>query len=568
MKFTKLRLSGFKSFVEPVEFAIEPGLTGIVGPNGCGKSNLLEAVRWVMGESSYKSMRGTGMEDVIFAGTAGRPPHNLAEVSLILDNRTRRAPSGFNDTDTIEISRRIEREVGSVYRINGQDVRARDVQLFFADAATGAHSPALVRQGQINEIISVKPFERRRILEEAAGISGLYSRRHEAELKLRAAQTNLSRLEDSTAHLASRVRSLRRQARQAVRYRAISEEIHRMHALMLTLRWQAAQEDVTEKTAGCSSAQHATLRLTTRAAQAARQEAESATQIPTLREEEARTAAALHRLRAALENLDKEETRCREAIESCEAQAKQMRDDESHAHTLLQDTQKTIAKLSQEHQSLVDDSVQQTQEEAEKNVKLSQERLERCENTLERLARERAAYEVRLGRLEEGLREAHDKREQARQELAALEQTRQTLKATQGIDSQKSALESLEQKLSENARAVTEIAARLQSARAAEEQAQGPRESARQVLEHLKAEEEALREFLGPEEEEPALAHHVHVEAGFEKALGAALGDDLLAALREVSDRPYWYELGPLSSEVPLPDGVRPLSEVVRGPPF
>jgi chromosome segregation protein len=181
LKFTRLRVLGFKSFVEPTEFVIEPGLTGVVGPNGCGKSNLVEALRWVMGESSYKAMRASGMDDVIFQGSLNRPARNTAEVSLAVDNSDRTAPVAFNDSEQIEITRRIEREAGSVYRINGRDVRARDVQLLFADASTGAHSPAIVGQGKIGELIAAKPVDRRALLEEAAGIAGLHNRRHEAE---------------------------------------------------------------------------------------------------------------------------------------------------------------------------------------------------------------------------------------------------------------------------------------------------------------------------------------------------------------------------------------------------
>ena len=215
MKFQRLRLLGFKSFCEATDFLIEPGLTGVVGPNGCGKSNLVEALRWVMGENSYKNMRASGMDDVIFSGGGSRPARNLAEVGLVLDNSARTAPAVFNDADTIEVTRRIEREQGSTYRVNGREVRARDVQLLFADASTGARSPALVRQGQIGEIISAKPQARRRILEEAAGVAGLHSRRHEAELRLNAASENLTRLEDVLKQVDSQADSLRRQARQA-----------------------------------------------------------------------------------------------------------------------------------------------------------------------------------------------------------------------------------------------------------------------------------------------------------------------------------------------------------------
>ncbi|MET0868187.1 MAG: AAA family ATPase, partial [Pseudorhodoplanes sp.] len=221
MKLTRLRLIGFKSFVEPTDFLIEPGLTGVVGPNGCGKSNLVEALRWVMGENSIKSMRATDMDQVIFAGSGNRPARNHAEVSMAIDNTDRKAPQVYNDHEQLEVGRRIEREQGSTYRINGREVRARDVQILFADASTGARSPALVHQGRIGEIIQAKPEQRRRVLEEAAGISGLHARRHEAELRLRAAEQNLQRLEDVIGQLSSQMDALKRQARQAVRYRTV-----------------------------------------------------------------------------------------------------------------------------------------------------------------------------------------------------------------------------------------------------------------------------------------------------------------------------------------------------------
>ena len=225
MHFNKLRLTGFKSFVDPTELLIADGLTGVVGPNGCGKSNLLEALRWVMGETRAKAMRGGGMEDVIFAGASSRPARNFAEVALTMDNQDRLAPSGFNDSDVLEVTRRITRDVGSAYKVNGKDTRARDVQMLFADAATGATSPALVRQGQISELINSKPKNRRRVLEDAAGIAGLYARRHEAELKLKGTEANLLRVDDVVEQLAGQLATLARQAKQAARYRAIGEEI-------------------------------------------------------------------------------------------------------------------------------------------------------------------------------------------------------------------------------------------------------------------------------------------------------------------------------------------------------
>ena len=215
MQIKRLRLTGFKSFVDPSDLAIAPGLTGVVGPNGCGKSNLLEALRWTMGENSPRSMRGAGMEDVIFAGTASRPPRDFAEVSLLAEV----------DEREVEVVRRIERGAGSAYRIDGRDVRARDVQLLFADAATGAHSPALVSQNRISAVISAKPAERRQMLEEAAGIAGLHVRRKEAETRLRATEANLARLDEVMADAEARAAALRRQARAAERYRTLSDRI-------------------------------------------------------------------------------------------------------------------------------------------------------------------------------------------------------------------------------------------------------------------------------------------------------------------------------------------------------
>ena len=237
MHFTRLHLSGFKSFVDASDLIIKPGLTGIVGPNGCGKSNLVEALRWVMGETSAKGMRGKEMDDVIFGGTTSRPARNLAEVTLHIDNSDRTAPAAFNDSDGIEVSRQIDRGQGSTYRIGGREVRALDVRLLFADQATGAHSTALVSQGEINALISAKPSARRVLLEEAAGITGLHSRRHEAELRLRAAESNLSRLDDVLETLEAQLRGLKRQARQATRYKNLSGHIRRAEAGLLYLEW-------------------------------------------------------------------------------------------------------------------------------------------------------------------------------------------------------------------------------------------------------------------------------------------------------------------------------------------
>src|SRR3984957_8187725 len=290
MKLTRLRLIGFKSFVEPTDFEIEPGLTGVVGPNGCGKSNLVEAVRWVMGEASYKAMRASEMDDVIFSGNAGRPGRNHAEVAVSIDNSDRKAPAAFNEFEALEVTRRIVREQGSTFRVNGREARARDVAMLFADASTGSRSPALVHQGRIGEIIQARPDQRRRVLEEAAGISGLHARRHEAELRLRAAEQTLARAEDVIGQLAAQVAALKTQARQAVRYRNISSQVRRTEALLFHLRWIDAATEVAETQRAKEEALRVVAARTSAQLQASTRQAEVSTVLPGLREAEAKAA--------------------------------------------------------------------------------------------------------------------------------------------------------------------------------------------------------------------------------------------------------------------------------------
>ena len=320
MHFSRLRLSGFKSFVDPTDFRIEPGLTGIVGPNGCGKSNLLEALRWVMGANSAKAMRGDGMDDVIFGGTGARPARNHAEVTLTIDNSDHDAPGGFNSHPVLEVVRRIDRGAGSSYRVNGREARARDVQLLFADASTGANSPALVRQGQISELIAAKPRNRRRVLEEAAGVSGLHGRRHEAELRVSAARANLTRLEDLGRELEASLARLRREARQAEKYRKLGVEIRGLQSAMLHARWSEAntafervEAEGTEAAGAAEAAARAAASATTAALKA-----DAA--LGPLRTEDTTAAAVLHHLAIEKDRLDR-------AVEGAVAEAARLTSD-------------------------------------------------------------------------------------------------------------------------------------------------------------------------------------------------------------------------------------------------
>ena len=436
MRFERLRIVGFKSFCEATDFQIEPGLTGIVGPNGCGKSNLVEALRWVMGENSYKNMRASGMDDVIFSGNTSRPGRNTAEVGLVLDNSDRSAPAAFNDADLLEVTRRIERDSGSTYRVNGREVRARDVQLLFADASTGARSPALVRQGQIGEIIAAKPQERRRILEEAAGIAGLHTRRHEAELRLKGAEDNLVRLEDVLKQIEAQVDSLKRQARQATRYKGLAAEIRRNEALLHHIR----HRDLCDELAGAERKLEADVREVaerTRAqAEAARLQAIAAHALPALRDEEAKAGAALHRLVVAREQLDGEEKRAKERAAELQRRIVQLGRDLEREMALIEDAAGVLGRLDSEAEEI--DALSEASAEIEYAAK---EKFADAEGTLaeaeKKLADAQAALSdmnARRSALEAALGEASGRLDRFSAELAKVSEESAALKASAGSD--------------------------------------------------------------------------------------------------------------------------------------
>ncbi|TNE59570.1 MAG: chromosome segregation protein SMC [Alphaproteobacteria bacterium] len=573
MKFDRLRLHGFKSFVESTDLQIEPGLTGVVGPNGCGKSNLLEALRWVMGENSPKSMRGTGMEDVIFAGTSGRASRNNAEVTLWLDNKDRSAPAEYNDQDALEVVRRIERDAGSAYKINGKDVRARDVQLLFADASTGAHSPALVKQGQIGQLINAKPKARRQILEEAAGISGLHSRRHEAELRLKAAETNLTRLEDVIQQIEGQLSSLKRQARQASRYRNLSGHIRKAEATVLHLRWLHALEGVADAKKRLTESEAAVAEMTEIAARTSTEQAKASEAVPPIREEEARTAAALHRLTVERENLEAEETRAREEAIRLEARLEQLEQDMTREKALSGDADQTVTRLRQEAEELQaaleagGDSVEAAKAQVEETAaELSEE-----EGKLENLTSVAAQLNTQRNAIEKSLEEAQSREQRLSQRLAEIRQNIAALEPSpedaQKLEEARASVTAARTEVEAAERQLVEAEAARGAAQNHEAMARDPMQDAESVVNRLRTEAKTLARVLQVEESGlwPPLIDAVEVQPGFEKALGAALGDDLDIP-SDTAAPIHWDTLPPLDSSLPLPAGVRPLSDVVKGP--
>ena len=574
LRFTRLRLNGFKSFVDPTDLVIHEGLTGVVGPNGCGKSNLLEALRWVMGENRASAMRGDGMEDVIFAGAATRPARNFAEVAITIDNSERLAPSGFNDQDQLEIVRRITRDAGSAYKANTKEMRARDVQMLFADASTGSHSPALVRQGQIAELINAKPKNRRRILEEAAGISGLYQRRHEAELKLNGAEQNLLRVDDVVEALASQLAQLARQVRQAARYREIGEELRRAEGMLLYRRWREADQarlladtDLTDRTRLAAQAEGA-------ARQAARVREAAEDSLPPLREEEAVAGAILQRLMVQRDTLNDQEARALQMIATLTGRIEQLSHDLEREAGLNRDAGETIARLEWEQAQITKASEGQ------------EARLEAAAASAAGAAQVLQSREAALSELSEDVARLSARHQSAQRLLADNKSTLDKSEAEAGrargqaIEAD-SALDRAAADFALADQAQTEAAAAAEAAEAAlvradelrtevqgrEADARGARSEAEGEAGALRAEVAALTKLVERETQSgKQLLDRLRVQKGYEKALGAALADDLRAPEVTGDKGSGWAALPGYSDAQPLPDGVRALSDVVTVP--
>jgi chromosome segregation protein len=571
MKLTRLRLIGFKSFVEPTDFEIEPGLTGVVGPNGCGKSNLVEAVRWVMGEASYKAMRASEMDDVIFSGNTERPARNHAEVSVLVDNGDRTAPSAFNDSEALEVSRRIVREQGSTFRVNGREVRARDVTVLFADASTGSRSPALVHQGRIGEIIQARPDQRRRVLEEAAGISGLHARRHEAELRLKAAEHNLARVEDVIGQLAAQVASLKTQARQAVRYRNISGQVRRTEALLFHLRWLGAQAEVGEAERTRDGAVRVVAARTSEQTVATTRQAEVAAGLPALREAEARAAAALQRLIIARETLEREEARAKERIAELDRRLEQFAADLARERTLAADAEAALERLAREETAL------------KAEAQASAERLTGVNTRVAKADAALAASEKSFAELTGALADLTARRNQLQAARTDHEQRAARLQAEltnidaglAATDSGEPDLAALTQALAGAQAALADAEAAARAAEAAHTKARADIDATREPLaaaergvQRLETEAKTIGKLLAVESKNlwPPVGDALVVNKGFEKALGAVLGDDLDAPVDETAPM-RWAGASIDPSDPKLPDGVVALAQYVKAPP-
>jgi len=559
MRIRKLRLTGFKSFVEPAELLIEPGLTGVVGPNGCGKSNLLEAIRWVMGEGSPKSLRGGGMEDVIFAGTASRPARDFAEVSLLTEGA---------DGEQ-EVVRRIERGAGSAYRINGKDVRQRDVALLFADAATGAHSPALVSQGRIAAVIAAKPTERRQMLEEAAGIAGLHVRRREAEIKLRATEANLQRLDELLGEMETRMGALRRQAKAAERYRTLSTDIRLAEARSLFARWREAAAAADAARVEAIAAEQAV----TQAAEAQRAAAAHAGQATT-QLAEARAAAEAAReaastIRHRLEGVRAEKASIERRLGDLALQADALIQDKAREDTLAVDAAAALEKLTEEEQQLTRSlAAGEAQRASLEAGVVEAERAARDADVASAQILARAAAEQADARVAETtLAAARQRRARADAETMRLDRELAALgeetPLAVALEKARLAHGQAEERLGMLGEALGVAEGRRDAAAGERERAESAMATARAALAGLESEERALASALAQAKGDRVLSA-LKVAPGYERALAAALGDDLDAPIGAEGPR-GWAGAAPTQEDPRLPDGVAPLAPKVMG---
>ncbi|MGE0662625.1 MAG: chromosome segregation protein SMC [Hyphomonadaceae bacterium] len=571
MHITELRLLGFKSFVDPARAPIEQGLTGVVGPNGCGKSNLLEAVRWVMGATSAKSMRAADMDDVIFSGSAGRPAREHAEVTLVLTGARGRAPAPFQNEDVLEVSRRIRRGLGSTYRLNGKEVRAKDVQLLFADAATGANSPALVRQGQISELIAAKPQNRRRILEDAAGIAGLHARRHDADLKLKAAETNLTRLDEVLAEIEGQAASLKKQARQAERYRGLAQTLRETEALLLHRRWTEAREREAEAQTHLREAERAVAHAASEASAAERAAEEAREALTPLREQEMIAAAVLRRLEGVRVGLERDLAEAQGVIERCDQDAQRARDESGRLDALKEDAEAALARLQAEASALgpsdADKSKAALKAAQEAEAAAAAKRAS-AEADLEALAAAAAAAKARTQALTDAAEGARERLVRLQERKTALDEQIKSLPVTGDAATHatqaKARADAAHEASSRLRAALGETEAVLKRAEAADEAAWAPHRAAEKALQELAAEVRALDKLAPPNAAKfPPVLASIDVEPGYERAFAAALGDDIDASTH--AEAPARWS-GAEAPHANLPAAAQSLIRFVKAP--
>ena len=580
-RFARLRIAGFKSFADPTVVEILPGLTGVVGPNGCGKSNVIEALRWAMGEANARNMRGTEMEDVIFAGTTGRSSRNLAEVTLTLEETLGIAPPPFHEAPDLEISRKIERGSGSSYRVNGKEARARDVQTLFADLASGARASAMVSQGRVGALVNARPDERRALLEEAAGITGLHARRHEAELKLKGAEANLLRADDLKGQIESRLEALKKQARQAARYKNLSGMIRQAESELLAIQRALAVQAREKAQAEFALAEAMVAEATAESLAATAKAAETEAALPALRETEGQARTALERARIAAEQMAAAESQARTALAEAKTRLDALTRDHAHAAKLVTDAQAAQSRLEEEQRRLLEETVSAPAqlEEAGRAEDATLEAMREAEAATHRATEEAARIAAESEAARRALAEAEQRARRASLRAGEAAAEYQKIAATlvpparvAEAEAERAAAEAA--LLAAREAVTTAEAARVQ----AEEDAARARAEAETALAAARSktaaadaaatkiatEYDALAALLAQKfgRETAPILDQISVPPGLEAALGAALREELSASADTQAPR-HWRKLPDLDlAVVPL----KSFANIVQGP--
>ena len=574
MQFSKLRLLGFKSFVDPVEIDILSGLTGIVGPNGCGKSNLLEALRWAMGENRPSSMRGGAMDDVIFAGAGTRVAKNFAEVLIGLNNVNKDFLGLDSQNGTVEIVRRVTRDIGSSYRLNGKDVRAKDISMLFADSSTGSHSPSLVRQGQITELINAHPKSRRRLLEEAAGIAGLYQRRHEAELKLKSSEANMARLQEVVEQLENQIKVLSKQAKQASKYKELAEAIRTNESFLFCKKWSDFDTKIMRESEILSAKTKLVAEAELELISCGKIREKLEDELPGLRNDETRAASGLQRLIVEKEGIESDQLRATNNIVELETRVEETGSDYERQNNLINDAKEVVDRLNWELAQLKKLAVSQNEviEESRKEASIASAKLVEDELKLDHDSESFTKLSVRFQNIEKQIEKAKTDLEKIVFDIS-------------DFDNQASKLVSeIEAKQLNQADATDTFKKCKQEAAIAEDslekaeklRAEAVKEELQKRVDHsdldgklaaLRSERHALKGIINSAtEQSDKILDNIRVVKGYEMALGAAFSDDIKAPIISSNDKSGWFELPEIQGNISLPDGAEMILDKVTAP--
>ena len=562
MKFKKLKLNGFKSFVEPIDLEIQDGLTGIVGPNGCGKSNVVEAIKWVMGESSAKQMRGDDMDDVIFGGSSNRPARDASEVSIVLDNTEVKSLTQFNEYDELEVNRRIERGKGSSWTINSNSVRAKDVNLLFADNSSGARSSGIVSQGQVANLINAKPDARRTLLEEAANITGLHQRRHEAELRLNAAETNLERLGDIVITMEEQKKSLSKQARQASRYKSIGDRLRKAESILLLKKYLEKEESLKSFDELFNDTSSNYNELTKKLHSAEENRIKSNSNLPALRKKETESFAKLQNLKINLSSIDNELIQISDNQNKAKTSLNNISENIKRENSLSKEAKQVLNKLDEERKTLSNELNSQ-----ETNYKKDTENLNSIRDELEKIENQQAE-------INSVINTNKYKFESLSNEKITLSKNAEELskESTEyNIETNDQKINQLKEEISFNEKNIISCQKNIDKNKISISKASADQNKYKEIFEislnyfrDIEAEYNALTKLLNinKTEKNSKLSEKIKVKDGFENSVSHVLGESLEGSLVE-GDKPYWVKLQKKNNLSP-PEKTEPLENFIK----